>query len=66
MFFEQLANSGSYNRIITFNRVGRSRPQNVKTSASKSEASQTEISGLSSETPNSLLLGTARLRQRRK
>ena len=66
MFFEQLANSGSYNRIIAVNRVGGTKSQNVKTSASKSEASQTEISDLSSETPNSLLLGTARLRQRRK
>ena len=36
----------------------------MKTSASKSEASQTEISDLSSEMPTSLLLGTARLRQR--
>ena len=45
---------------------GQTKSQNVKTSASKSEASQTEISNLSSETPTSLLLGTARLRQRRK
>ena len=41
------------------------KPQNLKTSALKSEASQTEISGLSSETPSCSLLGIVRLKQRR-